>query len=271
MGWKVNKEYRKNPMRTFSVIVFSVLLFTSLVHGQVGESENSGLQVMPYTVLTRGPDGSIVDDHRLKIILPLEVSGKPYEGLDISLGMNPVKGNPLDPNRVPFFENPQFLKNIMAVDYQVEKLTQIKQKFLSSVTEMVKEALENGKGSIDDEAKAELIKQMTALRSEMESAAADVLLPHQIELLKKQRLLSSMNYGIVGALESDEIREELNLTDTQIKEMKALETEFNSEAKKMREEMEKQILDLKKKSKDKMFSILSREQRSRLEDLLGDQ
>jgi hypothetical protein len=39
---------------------------------------------------------------------------------------------------------------------------------------------------------------------------------------------------------------------------------------KMREEMEKQIADLKKKGKDKMLSILNPDQRGRLEELLGD-
>lgn len=257
-------------MRKFLVAVVSISLMASSVHGQDEVRESSGVRVLPYTIVTKAPDGSYVDEHRLNVLLPGEIGAKPYEGLDISLGMDPVKGDPFDPNRVPFFENQQFLDRIMAVDTQVEELNNARQKFISSVTEMVQEALENGKGQIDDEAKAELVKKMAALRSEMESAASEVLLPHQVKLLNQERLLSRMKGGIVAALGSNDIRDELNLTDAQIEKMKALEKELHSAAKKLREEMEKQIADLKKKGEDKILTVLSSDQRSRLKELMGD-
>ena len=255
-------------MRTILAAVFSITLITSLVNGQDEVSDNSDIRVIPYTVVTRAPDGSFVNEQRLSVLLPGETGARPYEGLDIALGMNPTKGDSFDPNRVPFFENKQFLHDIGAVDSQVEQSNQAKQKYISSVTEMVRKTLENGKGSINDKAKTELVKRMNELRAEMESAASKVLLPHQIELLKNRRLLTKMKRGVVAGLEDDEIRKELKLTDAQIDEMKALEKELDLDVKRLRDEMENRISELKKKGKDKMFSILNPEQRNRLKEML---
>lgn len=149
-------------------------------------------------------------------------------------------------------------EEIMLVDDQQEQLEELQNKFRDSMRSAFQEMRENGG---DFNSMREIMEEK---RKEMEDGVNDILLPHQLDRLKQLSIQSRMRRsGAQGALESDEVRDRLGLTDEQLEEIR----EVNREA---QEELQEKIAELQLEARKKVLAVLTPEQQRTWEELTGD-
>ncbi len=109
---------------------------------------------------------------------------------------------------------------------------------------------------------ATIREDMQDLQAEAEGRLQDVLLPHQVARLKEINLQQQVRRdGLSGALRGD-LAEELGITDEQREQMVA-------KAQELQAEMQQKIAELRKDAQDELMSLLTAEQRSKIESMLG--
>ena len=147
-------------------------------------------------------------------------------------------------------------KEIMLVDDQKEEIEKIQTAYRESMRTAMQEARDSGdRGQIRD--------VMNEKRKEMEEQMNGVLLPHQVERLEQLSVQSRIQRsGADGALESTEIRERLNLTDDQLKEIQEIASESQAE-------LQKKVAELQKQARKKVLGALTPKQQQMWEELVG--
>ncbi len=98
-----------------------------------------------------------------------------------------------------------------------------------------------------------------------------VLLPHQLKRLKQimtQTRMAQLGYGGGSAvLASDDLSEELGITEEQKEELKKKEAEVRQEIQQKTQEFYKK---LQEEAREKIFSVLTPSQRKKLEEIQGE-
>lgn len=101
------------------------------------------------------------------------------------------------------------------------------------------------------------------LKDELKSAIDEVLLPFQRQRLDQIVAQSKLNNDSHGALRSEEFAKLLELTDAQQKELEIKQKE-------MKQKLEEEIRELRKKRQREVIeAVLTKEQLKKLEDLVG--
>ena len=113
---------------------------------------------------------------------------------------------------------------------------------------------------MDEEERADFMKEIT---EDIEAEISDILLPHQTKRLKQISLQQSMRGGTAGLLRNQAVIEELGLSDADIEKLQEKSEEVQAE-------MNEKIAKMRKQAQDEVFSVLSKEQREKLEEMLGD-
>lgn len=108
-------------------------------------------------------------------------------------------------------------------------------------------------------------KQILALRSEAENELQATLLPHQ---MKRLRQLAARNQlqrqSLVDIITSDPMKTQLSISAAQAKELKAQE-------KKLQEDLQRQIAELRAKAHKQLLSTLKSDQRKQVEEIFGSE
>lgn len=108
-----------------------------------------------------------------------------------------------------------------------------------------------------------------ALGEETEKKVQEILLPHQLRRIKQialQMQLQSMGYG-GGGLASGQLADELKITDEQKTQLQEKQKEVQKE---MQEKTQAFYKQLQEESREKLFSVLTPEQRKKLDELIGE-
>ncbi len=111
----------------------------------------------------------------------------------------------------------------------------------------------------------EIRTKMESFQKQAESKIEEVLLPHQFERLKQLNVQQQINGGGGGAtgLLQGPLADELGITDEQREEMMAKSQELQAD-------VEKKIQKLREEAREELMSVLTPEQRSKLEKMAGD-
>jgi Spy/CpxP family protein refolding chaperone len=105
---------------------------------------------------------------------------------------------------------------------------------------------------------------MESLNADLEKRLKKVLLPHQFDRLKQIDLQSRLQQRGAAALTTGELAEALNLTEEQRKKLE-------QRAEEVQQELREQIRQLQIEARNKIFDVLTTEQRAKLESMMGDQ
>jgi len=158
-------------------------------------------------------------------------------------------------------------KELDLVDDQVTKLRDIQGK----VGEEMRAAFEGFDfQGLRDLSEEERTAKFAPIREKMEKVNADiqkeidqVLLPQQRQRLKEIVVQSQIRrQGTSGALTTGALATELNITEEQKQKLAEMQT-------KVEEELRKEIEQLRLESRDKILSVLTAEQRAKLNALMG--
>lgn len=152
-------------------------------------------------------------------------------------------------------------EEIMLVDDQVEQLEEVQSSFRDEIRSVFTEMREEGGGGFDRE---KIMEVMQEKRAELETKVNDILLPHQLDRLKQLSVQSRMRRGgAQNALESDEARDRLGISDEQLDEIREV-------AEKAQEEMQEKVAKLQKEAREKVLAVLTPEQRELWKEMIGD-
>ena len=155
-------------------------------------------------------------------------------------------------------------KEIELVPDQQEEIDQLQKNMRREMQDQMK-----GVRGLEPEERREqfalLREQMEERQVEYQEKIESVLLPHQVKRLKELQVQSGSRRngdGAMAVLQNKELLEELGI-DSEQKE------KLEDKAKEVREELEKKIKELRAKAEEEVLSVLSKEQRTKLRDLIG--
>ena len=159
--------------------------------------------------------------------------------------------------------NESVQKDLNLVDGQLERIEEINKDFSEQMREKMKEFRdEEGRFNIDGaKGFGELIAD---LKNRQQEEINSILLPNQQDRLKQvARQMKMQQMGSEKAL-TKMLAEELGITSEQHQRIK-------DKSKQLRDDLNKKIAELKANAKKELMGELTKEQRSKLEELLGDE
>lgn len=172
---------------------------------------------------------------------PIGTTGKQYNATNSTLGL---------------LSNDAVRKELEMVDDQFEDLKQANEEIQRRAVEQLREL------DLSDINSA--TEQILAIRDQSEKELQETLLPHQ---MKRLRQLAAQNElrrrSLVDILTSEPMKSEFEISDKQSVRLRKSEKEIEAE-------LERQIVELRKKAKEKLLNNLKSNQREQVEDWLGD-
>lgn len=158
--------------------------------------------------------------------------------------------------------NPSVLKDLEIIGEQKEKIIAIGRDFGAKFQKLMKAALE-ARG--DKEKVKDISQTYGKLQDERSKALENVLLPHQLERVKQvSQQIRMRARGAIGAFQSGELAEELEMTAEQKKQI----SEIQQHLSKM---LAKETARLKAEAKRKVMNVLSQQQKTKLKKLVGEE
>ena len=154
-------------------------------------------------------------------------------------------------------------KDLQLVDEQLQQIDEINKQFRDKMKEKMDEfRSEDGKFNFNQgEGFGQFISE---LRQQQENEISNVLLPNQQDRLKQvQRRMKLQQDGSESVL-TKHLAEELGITPEQKQRIK-------DRAKKIQKDLASKIAELKSKAREELFTELSKDQRTKLEQMLGDE
>ena len=154
-------------------------------------------------------------------------------------------------------------KEIELVDEQVAQLKEINSDFSKRIQDQMK-SLRNNDGNFDLAKAKGLSEMIQNLNKEKNARMQDVFLPHQFDRLRQISLQTQMKRsGESSMLSNKDVIEALGLTEEQQKNLK-------KKAKELKTELDAEVKKLKEKVRDELFEELTRDQRKKLTEMLGN-
>jgi len=163
----------------------------------------------------------------------------------------------------------KMLKELDILPSQQEKLGTLKGE-LKGRTKQAYEAIDASGIPKDDR---KVLREQAKAQASADAAREieQVLLPHQIKRLRQimlQRRLGQHTFGgSAAALGSDDLAQELGISDKQQEELKAREKEAKAELEQKAREVLRQ---LREEAHEKVFDVLTPAQRQKLKEMLGE-
>ena len=160
-------------------------------------------------------------------------------------------------DKFSMLQNPAIQKEIELVDEQVQQIRKIQKEFGKKIKDQLK-------GGISGDKARNLGEMIKKLKEEQQEQIKEILLEHQRERLNQVSLQQTLrNSGTANALASKSFREELGLSDEQVKGLR-------EKAAELKKEMEEKIKKMREEMKEELLGELSSSQRRKLKKMLGD-
>ena len=158
-------------------------------------------------------------------------------------------------------------QELQLVDEQQEKVQAVSEEMRNQMQEELRDLFSQMQDLSEEERQErfdEIRTRVEKLNSEMEKRLKKVLLPHQFDRLKQIVLQTRIQQGGAAALTTGELAETLNLTDAQREKLE-------ERAEEVQQELQEKIRQLQIEARNKLFEVLTAEQRAKLDTLIGDQ
>jgi len=156
---------------------------------------------------------------------------------------------------VMMLRSEQIRDELEVTDEQWDDLQQLQRDMMGEMRNMFQEMRD-----MDEDERADFMKEVT---EDIQAEIGEILLPHQTKRLKQVSLQQSMRRGTGGLLRNQAVIDELDLSDSDIEKLE----EKNEEVQK---ELNEKIAKMRKQAQEEIFSVLSKEQRSKLKEMMGD-
>lgn len=241
--------------------VWMVGIVTLLVTASEGVSQDQPPVVEPpqaaAMVITAQDDGEGGPPR----IMSFQTVGGPGQVLSIAPGMG---FGMADAGVSNLMMDDQFQKELELVEEQMEDIRRIQREMQEAIAEEMKSA-RSPNGAFDPERMRVMGEAMQRIREDADKQVDAVLLPHQQDRLAQMRRQMRMrDRGDADALTSGELAKELGLTEAQIERLKKRSAELEKE-------MQEEIARLKAEAKEKLLKELTKDQRKKLDDLIGSE
>lgn len=158
-------------------------------------------------------------------------------------------------------------------------------KELKITEEQTKKIEESGKkmremmGSMRDLQPDERRQKMQEMQGEMQKINKEIMDGLNPDQQKRLKQLQYQRDGLMGALNNEEVKKELNLTQEQQDKIKAIQDDMRSQQREMfqgggqgadRQEMQKKMEELRKSTQTKVEGVLTDEQKTKWKGMLGE-
>ena len=189
-----------------------------------------------------------------------ESSFQIFTGGDIGGSWLPGGGSgTLDP--LSLLSNKDVREELELVGDQLDKFQAAQKSLREQISEKAK-SLAGGK--LDPSQMGEIAKEIAELQKGSQAKLESMLLPHQLERLRQVALQVQMKRrGAANTLVSDKVAEELGIDAAQKKRIEERQKELTKELAQRMEELKKEI-------RGKLLDELTSEQKTKLEELSGD-
>ena len=166
------------------------------------------------------------------------------------------------PDPFSLLGNPSVQKDLELVGDQLKTVQDLQSQFAKEMKDRMGDLSKGGFGPDRFKGIGELLEK---LKAEQKEKMQKVLLPHQIDRLRQVALQTHMKQaGTAGALASDAVVKELEITDEQKDKLK-------KRAKEVNEQLVKDIAALREKAKQGLLKeVLTSEQNAKLKKMIGD-
>lgn len=200
----------------------------------------------------------------LKLALPLvaclAMALVSFESADAQRGRGGFFGNNGD-SLLTLLANKKVQDELNFVDDQAVQVDELQQEFREEMRYMF-EDMRNGGG--DRQQMFEKMREsMRDLTDDFNKKAEELLIEDQLSRLKQLQNQAKMSRGVERALESEELRDELGISDEQLEAMK-------EKAEEVREWVNKETAKIREKAQDKILSVLDKEQQDKIKEMIGD-
>ncbi len=158
-------------------------------------------------------------------------------------------------------------QELQLVDEQKDKVRAISDDMRNKLRDQMRDVFSQMRDLNDEQRRAkfgEIRAKFEAVNADTEKQLEKVLLPHQLERLKQIDLQSRIQQRGALALTSGDIAKALNLTDEQ-------RDKLEKRAAEVQQELQTQIRQLQADARKKMLDVLTPDQRTQLDKLLGQQ
>lgn len=163
-------------------------------------------------------------------------------------------GNNVGP--LDLLADPKVREDLDMVDEQYEELQKLN-------ADVQKRAAEQIRG-LDFSDSQGLVEQLQKIRRDARRDLESLFIPEQLQRLEQIRNQSRLRgQSLVDLLTSDPLRDQLEITEAQEKELREEEDEI-------REEMEREIAKLRKKARERLLSKLDTRQRDQVDEIFGE-
>ena len=157
--------------------------------------------------------------------------------------------------------NPSVQKDLQLVDEQMQQIKEINREFGEKIKNRIEELKDGSNGSLQSAGLGQLIEE---LKQQQQEQIQSILLPNQQQRLDQvARQMKLRHLGTAQTLTSH-LAKELELTAEQ-------QARIESRAKELQQEITAKMADLKAKAKEDLLNELTRDQRKKLEELVGDE
>lgn len=152
-------------------------------------------------------------------------------------------------------------EEIELVDEQMDEIREAGEEMRQSMRSVFQDAQDLP----EDERRDFFREKMQEGQEQMQVKLKEILLDHQFKRLEQLALQTRLQRGgAANALESDELRDKLNITEDQMAEMQLL-------AEEAQEELQKKIQEATLEARNKVLSVLTPEQRATFDEMVGEE
>lgn len=174
------------------------------------------------------------------------------------------------PDMMGLLHNKSVREEIELVDEQYQKMQDYYRKSQQEINQAVKammKPVKSGDGKINRSVQLQgkkLKELIEKQKAETEKKLKELLLPHQLKRLEQvSNQVTIKNMGTLNSLVRGKLKDELELTDEDIKRLK-------ERSAKIEKKLQEDIAKLREKAKKDLLGELSSRQRNKLNELLGD-
>jgi vacuolar-type H+-ATPase subunit I/STV1 len=167
------------------------------------------------------------------------------------------------PGSVQLLLRPDVRKELELLDDQVKQLEQAGERLRGQMRERFREAMESSQ-DMSRETRGEKIREIVQeVGAEIEDRIGEILLPPQLQRLRQLELQMRLRGGLVRALTSEQVADELEITEDQ-------QARLRTKAQQVEEELREKIAELRKQAQDELLQVLTPEQRAEWRERIGD-
>lgn len=197
-----------------------------------------------FSIMTAGSDGSMN-----------VMSFSPNEGMMLGSSSS-MSGDPFS-----MLTAPEIQAELDVVGDQREQITKLQQDYAAKIREQIESMRQN---NFAPEKAKDIRETIQELQARQRQDIDDLLLPHQRTRLNQLAMQAKMkNSGAVSALTDKKVMEEIGISEEQLESLR-------TKAKELSKELEEKIAKLREETQQSLLSELTRDQREKLEKMIGD-